>query len=259
MTKKSTRGKKVGGKKASKRAKTRTQSKTKTSRKKSPLRTPVAQVVVPTPRPLSHGARDAANDRSVTRFEAGLLYVTSMHNVDIPALRRDPRFSDVSPVTLSRWRRADRWDDRRKAMFLDIGEELERRIKSSITDTRFMEVQSTTSLRNTAIDQLMETDVDGNRRLKARSWEGVARVLLNANKRLAEIYDDVRGDIVADKAESATPEQRETAFEYDEDALRRAAKLLTAERREKIREDLAAPKTVDAEGQSVSTEDDNVA
>lgn len=182
----------------------------------------------------------ANKDRSRSRMEAMLLYVTTLENITIQSLHKDPRFKKIPIQTFHRWAADDGWVAQRKAFFANLYQGLEKRLANTLTTSLYKEVQHLMKVRDLTFDALTEKDDDGNLKLKAKTFEGAAKVLMETNKRLDEIRRQVVTDFLPGQAGAvATPEEEEeekdSMFQYSSADIQTATRAILAERRAAIR------------------------
>lgn len=193
--------------------------------------------------------------RDRLRLEAGMVYVTSLKAISVTELHSQPRFNGIPLQTLAKWANEDKWVQRRKEMFASLREGLEKRLRESLTDQVYTSVQSLRKLKGMAEDKLTAIGPNGKPMLKARSWEGVAKIFMEADKRLDEYRQTMNDDPMAlgfaPKSTKQLPETTEETSnkpamrklpEYDPAELRKLAKQLTKKRRDEIRGNAEAQK-----------------
>ena len=164
------------------------------------------------------------------RAEAGLAYMTDPAALSIDALHKDTRFASVSKKTLERWSKEDRWVERREAFFEEWAERARQRLGSEFCRMRQRDLADLESLRTLALSHLTDEAV------KPKSWEGVAKVLLEATvhrERIAQAVGDEidpragapRGALAA--ASEAEPEQTPEELDVAMRAILQARRDLT--------------------------------
>jgi hypothetical protein len=218
-------------------------SKKKKARKKETVRLK-HEIVYDVPAPLDQSIPGInVKDRSRTRLEAGLVYASCLTgDMSVALLSKDPRFSDLKLATLERWAKEDDWVGKRKAMFAAVRASLEIRLGSKLTESVYREVQHCTEIGQLCMEHLMLTGKDGKLALKPRSWEGVARVKLEVDRRMDELrrmfgkelvqtYDPMpsRGPgLIPAKTEPFAPD-------YNKEELDIAVKAILKNRRDDLR------------------------
>lgn len=191
--------------------------------------------------PPSKEAFESARGRDRTRMEAMLLYVTTLENINILSLHKDPRFKPIPIQTFHRWAKDDGWVAKRKGFFGQLYQGLEKRLASTLTQSLYQEVQQLMKIRDLAMTKLTEKDEEtGELVLRAKSWEGVAKTLMESNKRLDEIRRMVAIDFLPAGAEAAakTPEEdspEAVIHQYNDEDIQHATKAVLARRRAAIR------------------------
>lgn len=221
-----------------------------TSRKKAPRRTkpPVkskvsAEVTIDTS-PVK--ARDQARDRLMRlRMEAQYLYVSSLDGITISDIAKDPRFAGaVAPKTLENWSQKDKWNEKRRDMLAKLHGNLDQQMRGVLTASLQARIADLQAIRDEAVSRLRAAYRDGRPVLEAKSWEGVAKVLMTANQELDDLRQQTAGNLlpgeVADPGMAQIAEKTEghpgTKVEYDDDELRTAAKAILQKRRAALRE-----------------------
>lgn len=167
--------------------------------------------------------RRKARDR--LREQAGLAFVASAGSV--ADLRNDPRFAAVPLRSLQRWALTDAWHERRRSVLQKAAEQTEEAIAGQLAASFAAEVHDLLELRAQAIEKLRDEA------LRARSWEGTAKVLVEIHRRL--------GELRAEREPEPTPALEQTGprptFTAEEAAA--AAHAILRVRRERMRADLA--------------------
>lgn len=193
-------------------------------------------VTVPTP---VQPSRKTSRIEGWKRFEAGYLYVTSLDLASIGDIKKDKRFKDIPLQRLHRWAKQDGWDEKRKAMFSQLQEGLEKKLRHTLEDAVVKDAQHNMALRNGAMRSLFNED--GEMIMEFRSAEGASKVVMETGRRLQELRELVYGDARAVVAEEAQilPRGPQTTTEYTREELEHAAADLLAKRRDDLRKELA--------------------
>jgi hypothetical protein len=116
-----------------------------------------------------------------TRIEAGLQYMTTPSKMSISILLSNPMFSHLSRDTIVRWAAEDKWVERRTQFFGSWQKAVAERFSGELANTYMEQLEKLKVVRDQAINHLSEGT------LKPRSWEGVAKILLELDSRIVEI------------------------------------------------------------------------
>lgn len=160
------------------------------------------------------------------RLEAMCIYVTDVRGMTIPELARDPRFKGKVHVdTLQKWSEQDGWKDKRREALVRVKALLEVQLVDRLRDNIVWELRDLTGLRDQARHHSAHTPPD--------TWEGVAKVWLSINKRIAEIAEMMRDGVVDESGRSVSDAGQKTVVVHDFDPaqLREAAAVILQKQR----------------------------
>jgi hypothetical protein len=203
--------------------------------KKPPLEPEVvkltAQIEVPFPK---HGdPRTAYAQMQSLRFSAGMRFVLDLDGMTIEALSNLPEYKHIGKGTIYQWAARDKWTERRSRLFEEVQGRLERRMSATLTEALAKRMEHLIDLQGLAYEKLM------SKKTKTGSWESVGHFFLKIGEQLL----DVQKTTVQNFAASITPEGGEPLpVELDEQELRDTARIILRQRREKLRERIAAEK-----------------
>jgi hypothetical protein len=133
------------------------------------------------------------------RYEAGLVYMTDTKSPTIEQLSKDARFSSLSKKTLERWSKEDKWVERRTAFFEAWAKKAREAMGSKLSQIRQRDLDDLEFIRDRSIELLDDTSG-----LMPRSWEGVAKIALEAT----EHRDRIAAAIGAELLPQAIAEQK---------------------------------------------------
>lgn len=174
------------------------------------------------------------------RMDAGLAYMTNPDCASLDDLSQDERFRSVSKRTLERWCAEDKWVERRQQFLSRWAEHAKERLGSALSRHRTEEFQQLLRVRELALSKLEDP------MLEPKSWEGVAKVLVEINRRIENVAVSVGNEVLPSGLEKQeTGPSRLDPLERE--VLR---KRLLGLRREKLR--AIEPETTD------STDDDRI-
>jgi hypothetical protein len=181
---------------------------------------------------------EEADGMRYLRYAAGLHYTTDLRGSTLAAMAKHPVYGAVSLRTLEKWCRKDGWVERRRQNLEAWREQIARGIGNELTRVRTEQLKRLQAISDQAIAKLENNLVD------AKSWEGVAGVLV----KLAELMDDwrdkIRGDVVPDLSRGFDPPAQARPQLSDEEA-RAAAMVIIHKRREQMRLEAARQKEPD--------------
>lgn len=124
------------------------------------------------------------------RMDAGLVYMTDPDCGSIEQLSTDDRFQSVTKRTLERWCKEDRWVERRQHFLDRWSEHAKERLGSALSRHRTEEFQQLIQVRNLALDKLEDP------LLEPKSWEGVAKALIDINRRIENVALSVGNEVL---------------------------------------------------------------
>ena len=139
----------------------------------------------PGPKPMAYAEPPPAESNAYLRYSAGIYYTTDMKGCTVEDLTRHPIYGVVPFRTLEGWCGKDKWVERRKAIQEDWRKKIEMAIGSQLARLRLAQLETLQRVYNKALEKL-EGDM-----VAAKTWEGVATVLV----RIAEIMDEFRGKV----------------------------------------------------------------
>ena len=176
------------------------------------------------------------------RLDAGLAYMTDPETGSIEQLSQDERFQLVSKRTLERWASEDRWTDRRAEWLDKWGKIAKERIGSALCRQRQDEFDQLIAIRNQALGLLADELT------QPKSWEGVAKVLLDINRRIDGVAIAIGSELMPGRP-GALREGNTQISDAERQAL---TKKILAMRREQVRDQIMP--TVDAESTPTADE-----
>lgn len=124
------------------------------------------------------------------RQDAGLTYMTSPEAITVEKLHEDPKFSKLNIQTLRRWCKEDKWVERREQFFVAWADKARDRISSAMAQTRIKQLGILDQIQQQAMNLLSDGDV------LPKSWEGVARVAIDAARAGEEIRSVVSAELM---------------------------------------------------------------
>lgn len=184
--------------------------------------------------------RGKTHDR--LRIEAMAVYVMDMDGASVKDLHKDPRFKTVHLDTLHVWCNEDHWVDLRKEALAKVRAKLSKELAFRLSENMMREVKDLIDLREVAWVEIK------NPLVETKSREGMMKVFLDMNKRLAEIAELVKQGALDDMGRKI-PAASETKIEYKVEDLREAAKMLTAKNRSALRARAAMQKQLEAKNE----------
>ena len=169
------------------------------------------------------------------RFEAGVVYITTIDSISIEDLHKDPRFADISIVTLGKWSAQDKWRERRQQLFLGVQKKLEAKLADQLEVALLQEIEDLMEIRSMAMGMVKKELTNGVSVIPAKSWEGLAKVIMQANQRLDDIRHaqarsvvDAMGD---SDGQSVSDRHPAAKISYTKKELRDASNYILAQRR----------------------------
>jgi hypothetical protein len=144
------------------------------------------------PPPVTKKGNGAVRKRNLdfVRQKAGLVYTTDPDGLTVLQLRELEEFKDVPVQTLQKWSQLDNWTSRRKEVFEKWRIAAEDRLGGELARTRIEELRELQDIKRLALGKLKSAATE------AKSWEGVAKVLVLINERieyLAKTASDTYG------------------------------------------------------------------
>lgn len=134
--------------------------------------------------------KKAASKNARLRLDAGLVYMTDQEGMSIDDLSKDERFRGVSKRTLERWSKEDRWVERRSEFFEKWAAIARERLGSQLCQLRQQELTQLEEIQMLAMDKI-RSELTG-----PKSWEGVVKVLLDANRRVESLAAAIGTEIM---------------------------------------------------------------
>ena len=193
--------------------------------------------------PLSYPGKPPAYEEK--RLEALYVYVTDLDKCTLNQLHKDPRFSDIPLDTIIEWSKKDGWSKLRAETTAKIRARLQKQLEISMTETLRMELDKLEAM-------IGESELQMGR-VAARSWEGVAKIMMSALER----KDSIVQRIVAEQVDSVSDEEKVgelpeavKAGEFNADDFREAAAYLLQKRIERSSEPPESNEGGDKDGES---------
>lgn len=181
------------------------------------------------------------------RIEAQAVYLQDMHGCTVDDVHRDARFKHISISTFRQWSNQDDWIGKRKVAYKNLEKRLTEETQARLTEYLYHEIQDLQKMRSKAKELLHGTEASPA--VKAQSWEGVAKVLLLTEERIASIAKLAADGIVDDigKMQRGTGKQlgpgaATPTVPYDSKQLTRIATAIMQEERAILRAGLQAKK-----------------
>jgi hypothetical protein len=164
------------------------------------------------------------------RYDAGLAYMTDPQAPSIERLHRDPRFAKVSKRTLERWCKEDQWVERRQAFFEAWANQARERIGSAQAKARVGAIAALDEVKQMALEKLRYDTVE------PKSWEGVARVVVETERMTEELRVAVAGELMPPTAAGTVQRQLSAAdLNLTPEEVQTAAKAILQQRRAGVR------------------------
>ena len=208
----------------------------RTPKKKAPVpkKKPRKKLAIPKSiAPLSSSVKRADKKHfDKLRVEAMAVYVMDLEGATITELHQDPRFKDLDLKTLRTWCAEDNWVSLRAEALEKTKDKLKKELTYRLSENVYREVRDIMDLRKRTRDLLFSSFVP------AKSFEGLGKLFLDLNKRLAEISELVKEGTVDDLGRKVGPVAQTgapTVINYDPKDLRAAARYLTEKKRSAMR------------------------
>ncbi len=164
------------------------------------------------------------------RLDAGLAYMTDPERGSIEQLAGDERFQLVSKRTLERWASEDRWTERRAEWLDEWGKIAKAKIGSALCRQRQDEFEQLIAIRQQALALLADELT------QPKSWEGVAKVLLEINKRIEGVAISIGNELMPGRPGGVRTDSGSTQIsDVEREAL---TKQILAMRRAEVRDQL---------------------
>lgn len=178
------------------------------------------------------------------RMEAMYVFVTDLDKCSLPQLQKDPRFSDIPIGTLTRWHNVDKWADLRNEALAKIRSKLQKQLELSMSETLSSELDN--------LDAMISESKLQMGRVGAKSWEGVAKVMLNALARKDEIVQRISAEQVNSVGDgdvgSDTPAVLKSGT-FDTEDFREAASYLLRKRIDRAKTEQVEAEETKPEGE----------
>lgn len=181
--------------------------------------------------------RTSRKHSDMVRREAGIVFVTDPHGVSVSELHQDPRFQSVPLNVLQDWCTEDRWLERRHEVFEKWRHEVEDRLGSEMAKARIAEIRELHKVRKLALEKLYSPAT------AAKSWEGVARSLLEINARLEELASSVGREVLPSGPNGAPAIDANMRSDLSIEEVRAASREVLKLRRNAIRAALPSTET----------------
>jgi hypothetical protein len=162
-----------------------------------------------------------------SRIEAGLAYMSDPKCGSIEKLSQDPRFMHVNKRTLERWASEDKWVARRQKFLDTWSRRAARKLGSELCKVRQAE-----------LNHLLEIQMLGMEKVRdeltlPKSWEGVVKVLIDANRRIEEVSTNIGNELMPPGSEAGALTAGQTSMTDEERSA--ARKAILASRRQGMR------------------------
>lgn len=162
------------------------------------------------------------------RAAAGIYYMTDESAPTLEVMSRDARFNSVALKTLERWCKDDQWVERRSAFLQKWKDRANARIGTELCRIRQRDLADLEMLRDMAIEKLND-DLT-----MPKSWEGVAKILLEATEHRDRIASAIGSELMPTHGgEQPALTAQDVGVAPEE--LQLAAKAILQQRREALR------------------------
>jgi len=155
------------------------------------------------------------------RQRAMLLYCNHPEGISVDKLHERPEFKEVPHRVFKRWAKDDRWKERRAETLHRWSMEIQRRIDEQMANGALEDMRAYREICQIALSKLRGSA------LEMKSWEGVARVMIELGRRMDELRTLIRSGLAPD-AESQQEEKKSPLTPEEEDAA--IAAILAARR-----------------------------
>lgn len=187
------------------------------------------------------GTRAGTSTTQALRLLAMSIYVTDVQGLTIRDLHKDPRLNHLSVTTLQNWSVADGWNAIRTRAVQSIRDHLVEQMQANLAQNLAREVQDLFNLRKMTIHHLNHTPPD--------KFETVGKLLLDTNKRLADIAELFQEGVIDSVGRPVPADQRAQggramAHGFNPAELRQAARSVTGKQRAAMRARLARTESV---------------
>jgi hypothetical protein len=176
-----------------------------------------------------------ANNYPMLRLEAMATYISDVEGCSIAEVHKHPKFKHISWKTFQSWAQEDEWADKRKRQLQKVKNKIAREIGRKLTDNLYREVCDLYELKDMTASMLKGGEV------KARSFEGVAKVMMDINRRLSELAQMVNDKVIDEAGNLVEAKERPNqaaipTSTVDPKEAREIANLLLERRRAEIRQ-----------------------
>lgn len=193
---------------------------------------PPAVAAPPTSKPHQRAPIGALTRDPKLRAEAGIFYMTDQNGPTLEEMSKDQRFAKVSLKTLERWSKEDKWVERRSIFFQTWAARARERIGTELCRLRQRDLADLETVRALALDRLNDEMV------LPKSWEGVAKILLEATEHRDRIATAIGVELMPGQGEQKQVTPEDVGASPEE--LQLAAKEILRHRRETMRLSIAA-------------------
>lgn len=205
--------------------------------KKTPKRTPVHSSFPKAVAPAEVTRRETdpnknRHARDLIRRESAIVFATDPHGLSVAELHTDSRFCTIPLKTLQEWCTEDKWVERRAEVFDNWRKQVEDRLGSEMAKARIAEIREWHRVRAVATKLLDPSNPDW---APPKSWEGVARSLLEVNQRLEELAISVSREMLPGQPGGAYGADHAMRSELSLEEVRAATREVLRIRREAIR------------------------
>ena len=136
-------------------------------------------------------AASTSGEYAHIRMEAAIAYITNPECSTVAKLSRHPNFKGrVSYGALQDWCLNDRWEEYRKQFFTSWLVEVARMSGNELLDAKREELRQLRAVRDLAMAKLEDPAV------LPKSWEGVAKAMIELSKRTDAVVESVRDELV---------------------------------------------------------------
>lgn len=175
------------------------------------------------------------------RLEAMSIFITDTSGCTFQELAKDPRIAkhNVSSATLRKWSSEDGWMDKRKEALDNFKQSLGIELQKTLTESLYREVKTLLEFHRQGVHHSVHTPPE--------KWEGVVKVTMEVQKRMAEIAEMMKSGIldgVGKPVQETGTSTRRMTHDFNPTDLREAAKSLTNKQRSAMRARIARTKRI---------------
>jgi hypothetical protein len=160
-------------------------------------------------------------------------------------MSKDPRFAKVTQKTLERWSKEDQWVERRSAFFSAWKSRAKERLGTELCRLRQRDLADLETIRSLALEKLTDEMV------MPKSWEGVAKILLEATEHRDRIATAVGAELMPGQGEQKQLRPEDVGASSEE--LQLAAKEILRHRRDSMRLTIAGALRMPIEGSQLDS------